>query len=322
MEKLSDLFTKIGIVASDVVILIFLILKLCCLPSTLFEIYFLLFLLIYFTLFYFFYDKTKPYIGTLKLISYLFIITLIFIVFVQFMKFSVLVWLYPTILSAYFILRIRYAIIVSTMAILFIFLFFIKHYICFYDFMNLEIAIFVFSAFSYFVFRAVMKYEIKRILHERKLKTLSERDYLTGIYNRRKFFELAYKLNNKSALIMMDLDHFKQINDTYGHDTGDEVLKKFTELVKSHIRKEDIFARIGGEEFVLIIRNANEKTAFDIAEKIRKRIESADINGIRFTVSLGVTLYDVHENIFQALKRADKALYKAKKSRNTVVMEV
>jgi diguanylate cyclase (GGDEF)-like protein len=186
-----------------------------------------------------------------------------------------------------------------------------------YDFLNFGSALIVFSVFSFYIFKLVEKYQKMRDEKEEMLKSMAQIDTLTGIYNRRKFFELAKEINNPSALILMDLDKFKLINDTYGHHIGDLVLKEFANTVSTSIRKNDIFARIGGEEFALILPNITEYEAIKVAENLRKKIEDLNINGLKFTISMGVTTFH-DEEITEALKRADKALYKAKKVRNRV----
>ena len=118
----------------------------------------------------------------------------------------------------------------------------------------------------------------------------------------------------------MDIDHFKLINDTYGHLTGDTVLKEFTNFCKNNIRKTDTFARWGGEEFVILMSETNIKEAKEMCEKLRIGIENLKIDDLpNITASFGLTQMlsnDTQENFF---KRADKALYVAKNSgRNRV----
>jgi diguanylate cyclase (GGDEF)-like protein len=163
-----------------------------------------------------------------------------------------------------------------------------------------------------------MKYDAIRREKEKTLINIAEKDYLTGIYNRRKFFHSIKKLEEKSALLLMDLDNFKKINDTYGHDTGDKVLKAYTSVIMENIRKEDIFARIGGEEFVLVLKNVSDKEkVYQIAEKLRELISKREVENVNFTVSIGVTLFLPNkEDIKDVLKRADIALYEAKRYKN------
>lgn len=163
---------------------------------------------------------------------------------------------------------------------------------------------------------------IERRKIEAELEHLATIDPLTSIYNRRKFNEvLAYELRRDErypaglSFIVCDMDNFKAINDDYGHNTGDEVLKLFAELVSNCIRTTDTFARWGGEEFVLLLPEAGFETAIQIAEKIRQEVETTRFSKVdQVTVSFGVTQFlegDTEDTLF---KRADKALYKAKQN--------
>lgn len=154
------------------------------------------------------------------------------------------------------------------------------------------------------------------------LEFLVNHDTLTSVYNRKYFNEaLKYELkrNNRYeqelSLILFDIDHFKSINDTYGHDIGDEVLKEMTKAINDNIRNHDIFARIGGDEFSIILPHTDINAAYTLSERLRKAIEDHDFKLIdSITLSLGVTngeKKDTNETIF---KRADIALYEAKKS--------
>lgn len=148
---------------------------------------------------------------------------------------------------------------------------------------------------------------------------LANIDDLTQTRNRRSFFEKSKYLIKEStgftSLIMIDVDYFKSINDTYGHVIGDIVLKKLSELIKKNIRKEDIFGRVGGEEFALTIPNVDLSTGPRIAEELRKKINKYEINidnkVLKISCSFGVvTLKDT--TIDEMYKYADEALYKAK----------
>jgi diguanylate cyclase (GGDEF)-like protein len=119
------------------------------------------------------------------------------------------------------------------------------------------------------------------------------------------------------GVIMFDIDNFKKINDTYGHDTGDKVLKTLAQTVKKIIRKNDYFIRYGGEEFLLILPYSEPKSTKKVAEKIRKEIEklslSIDNRKLKFTVSMGISkLKPEDKTIMDAIKRADERLYRAK----------
>ncbi len=157
-------------------------------------------------------------------------------------------------------------------------------------------------------------------------------DPLTGALNRRALIrvgentvENAKIKNMPLSIILIDLDFFKNINDTYGHDTGDIVLKDFANTVKNIISKRDIVIRLGGEEFLIILPGADIDKAVEIAEKIRKTVESKSLkingNEIKYTISAGVEkLTDEDSNIFDLIVKADKKLYEAKRmGRNKVV---
>ncbi len=154
-------------------------------------------------------------------------------------------------------------------------------------------------------------------------------DSLTQIYNREAFSRFVdakidnYKYHrNNFVLAILDIDHFKKVNDTYGHLAGDEVLKKLAYLVKTHIRKNDVFARYGGEEFVLLLDVDMEKSKY-VIEHLRASIEKERFDDVgNITCSFGLTEYKKNDNIKSMLKRADEALYRAKESgRNRVCQE-
>ena len=123
------------------------------------------------------------------------------------------------------------------------------------------------------------------------------------------------------SLVMVDVDFFKKINDTYGHGVGDKVLVNISELFLSLLRDEDIVCRWGGEEFVILLPSANLKDALSLAEKLRGRIEMMEIETVhKVTASFGVTQVRVDDDLKSAVDRADSALYRAKNAgRNCVV---
>lgn len=169
-------------------------------------------------------------------------------------------------------------------------------------------------------------------LISQKLRVTSATDPLTGAYNRRYFFDTIDKLlfsqrstDASLSLIMIDIDYFKQINDRYGHPAGDEVLKALTILTKRLLRDADLFARFGGEEFVIALPNAALADAVDIAQRLCEQVRAASFGqsgeAIAVTVSCGVAQYsDCDGDIDDVIKRADAALYLAKEQgRNRVV---
>jgi diguanylate cyclase (GGDEF)-like protein len=161
------------------------------------------------------------------------------------------------------------------------------------------------------------------------LEFLASRDSMTGAYNRRKFFELAHPMfasaKDHFYLAMMDIDHFKKVNDTYGHDAGDMVIKYVAKTIVSFLPKHAIFARIGGEEFVVLLSGGTQEAAKDNFETIRKAVASLpiDYNGhqIEVTISTGVVLKnDTIHSVDDLIKQSDLALYDAKNGgRNKVI---
>jgi diguanylate cyclase (GGDEF)-like protein len=141
-------------------------------------------------------------------------------------------------------------------------------------------------------------------------------------------FKRAKALHTDFSVIFFDLDHFKNVNDTYGHDAGDFVLKEITSLIRtSHLRPKDIFARYGGEEFVILLSNTGSKAATELAEKIRAAVETHAFvyEGKRLPVTTSLGVAELRAGIESAqtlIKSADKALYSAKTSgRNRVVAD-
>ncbi|WP_172658826.1 sensor domain-containing diguanylate cyclase [Halarcobacter ebronensis] len=165
---------------------------------------------------------------------------------------------------------------------------------------------------------------------KKRFEILANKDYLSDLYNRRALFEISDKLisltkreKTEISLLLFDLDKFKNINDTYGHKIGDEVIKTFAKLLKEKRRKSDIAARIGGEEFAILLPTTKLKDAYNIAEKIRKETEQLQIEdnrlNINFTVSCGVVSLENETKFDALLVKADKKLYEAKRAgRNRV----
>lgn len=155
---------------------------------------------------------------------------------------------------------------------------------------------------------------------ERGLLKMATTDALTGIGNRRLFEEIfqAHQALGKRYdvtlfLLLFDIDNFKSINDTFGHNVGDSVLKELTELVSRSIRKSDIFVRWGGEEFAILLRYSDPTTVMKIAEQIRQQIDKNSFETIvHVTCSFGMTYIQPGETLAQVFERADKALYRAK----------
>ncbi len=175
--------------------------------------------------------------------------------------------------------------------------------------------------------------EFELIEREQKYRELSILDNLTNLYNSRHFHrELDRALENSKrydhgfSLCFLDLDHFKYINDTYGHSFGDKVLEAFGMLVRSSLRTLDSAYRYGGEEFTVLMQSVPAEGAAVFAERLRKNLENHTFpldNGDKFsvTVSIGITSYIAKDDSKTILERADKALYSAKRGgRNRMVI--
>ncbi len=181
---------------------------------------------------------------------------------------------------------------------------------------------------------ARIKTQIRRKKYQDALKnsyrtsvSMAITDQLTGLYNRhyldmhmKNMVQQARENQKPLSLLIMDMDHFKHVNDTYGHDVGDEVLKQLAEVIMGSIRSADTAARLGGEEFVLLMPETEASAAYDVADRMRAKIEayefkvSHEVGIIHKTLSIGMsTLKLVGEDSAQELvKRADKSLYEAK----------
>ncbi|CAB5660535.1 diguanylate cyclase [Comamonas aquatica] len=163
-------------------------------------------------------------------------------------------------------------------------------------------------------------------------RELASRDPLTGVLNRRHMLELMHLEQRRCLrgqrtmlLAQMDIDHFKQINDTHGHGVGDLALMTFTQVVRENIRSSDVLARWGGEEFVLLLSDTHLDGALLTLERVRAAVEAAEVEGgppgLRMTVSMGLAEHQPGEAVELTLDRADKALYAAKHAgRNRVAL--
>lgn len=159
------------------------------------------------------------------------------------------------------------------------------------------------------------------------LEELATTDHLTKAHNRRYFFEIAYysiehakRYGEPVSIILFDADNFKTINDTYGHQAGDEVLIQLVKICQKIVRKSDIFARYGGEEFVILMPKTNKETAYKIAERLRTKIAKAALkhqyDPVTLTISLGIAHWSGQDDIGldELVAKADKALYQAKQA--------
>lgn len=163
-----------------------------------------------------------------------------------------------------------------------------------------------------------------------ELENLSYTDELTGLPNRRGLKEkgrmkvlAARRFDQRLACAALDIDHFKKVNDTHGHDVGDLVLQKVASVLRANSRSSDVLARMGGEEFVVLLDDASPEVAVMLAERIRERIAEAVVEfgdqKLSVTASIGVAIYDSKMSLQMLIKQADVALYQAKHSgRNRV----
>lgn len=163
-----------------------------------------------------------------------------------------------------------------------------------------------------------------KVIAEEKLKFLADTDELTGLYNRRYFkkavqveLERARRYGQGFSLVMLDIDNFKSINDTYGHDAGDAVLQQVSHVLQKRLRQVDVLGRLGGEEFCMMLPGTFPEDAVHLAEEVRKKIEETPFKvtgrDIYLTISLGVTAYrEGITDVDMLLKMVDKAMYNAK----------
>ncbi len=186
--------------------------------------------------------------------------------------------------------------------------------------------------------QTVFKFQYQDALEEsfqRKLFDSAVKDGLTGCYNKKYFIDrietdFAYAKRHRTplTLLIFDIDHFKKINDTHGHPTGDHVLKELAALVKRTVRNEDVLARFGGEEFVVLMRDVDDTKALVLAERLRRLVEQTNIEfegkRIPVTISVGIGTLSSNQNppiqdSADLVNRADQYLYKAKRGgRNRV----
>ncbi len=181
--------------------------------------------------------------------------------------------------------------------------------------------------------RARVKIQLEHQEMIDKLEYLASHDPMTGIYNRRKFFELANRkfTDNPENLYaaMMDIDNFKKINDTYGHPTGDLVIKAVTGVISENIDDNSVLGRLGGEEFAVVCHHSSQEQVVARLESIREKVEQLEVRNekdelIRCTISEGIAKTDATtKNLDELLNRADEMLYKAKGSgRNKAIFRI
>ena len=192
---------------------------------------------------------------------------------------------------------------------------------------EINIAVIVSFLSSLFVYFYVLYFHMKKDGEVAVLKKINVHDHLTNLYNRRYLDKLlagAYAENAGFSVIMLDIDHFKRINDNYGHDKGDDVLRTFARIMADSVRAGDYCARFGGEEFMILLLNSELRDAVKAAMRIKERIAKTDISGVgHITASMGVVEFDKEEDcdVEGLIKNVDELLYTAKENgRNRIVL--
>ena len=238
-----------------------------------------------------------------------------------------MIWFYLLILVAYMINSKTSAIFYTLASIVIILTtnFFVELQLSQVSINSTVLGLIIGSLLSYIYTNKITQYENSLKEQNSNLSVLASTDYLTGTMNRRMFneiseryFQTAQKDNLSLTLLLLDLDHFKKINDTYGHQVGDKLLILFVETTKNILTKSDIFARVGGEEFTILLSQMNRKDAYDLAEKIRKEVENISIKykgqNVFVRTSIGITQNSTTDSSFDDIfSRSDMALYQAKK---------
>lgn len=223
-----------------------------------------------------------------------------------------LYWVYSTLLATFFLIGVRSAWLIASVVVVLLF-------VTNESFgSNAERWSFVVTAFMMCCFAAT--FAIRSRLQHALLLELATIDALTGIANRRSLDEEMHILvadaerhDKRPGLLLMDLDFFKRVNDTHGHDVGDDVLKRFVDLILAQTRASDRLFRFGGEEFVLLVGDSKRESLSYQAEKLRYVVEnSLAVKGESITVSIGMALWLPGEAAEAWLRRADQALYQAK----------
>lgn len=177
--------------------------------------------------------------------------------------------------------------------------------------------------------RSLYRFHTSELKAKRNLENLSRIDELTQLYNRRALnerlveeFEKFYRYKDTFSIAILDIDNFKKINDTFGHNIGDIVLKEISKTLSSELRKTEVLGRWGGEEFIILFPHTEAHSALEASEKIRKLIEQYEFTAVgAVTSSFGVAQYQDKMSIEELLANADKALYEAKHTgKNKVVL--
>ncbi|MES2352617.1 MAG: GGDEF domain-containing protein [Pseudomonadota bacterium] len=231
---------------------------------------------------------------------------------------SLVYWVYPTMIAAFFVLRPRAALTINSVSLAGLVAILLPQ-LELLNLLTIVVTIVLVNLFAYI-------FADRTGLQNRALHTAVELDFLTGVGNRRALDrKLAAHAEERrphleSSLLLLDLDHFKQVNDLFGHAAGDEALKRLCEVMRQHTRASDRIFRYGGEEFAIIASGAGLSAAARLAEGLRGAVAGAPlVPGHPVTVSIGVTYMDKSTGPADWLMRADKMLYAAKQGgRNAV----
>ncbi|MFZ6712234.1 GGDEF domain-containing protein [Undibacterium sp. TC9W] len=231
-------------------------------------------------------------------------------------------WVYPTMIAAFFILRAKEALMINSISLI-VLIVILHKAMQLLDLSSLVVTLVLINLFSYI-------FSDRTSLQHFELNQQAEKDFLTGAGNRRAFDKQLQTICAKDevhtdvCILILDLDHFKRINDQFGHMVGDQVLIQFCALLRSRIRTADCFFRYGGEEFVVIAMGADDIAAARFAEELRTLVEKAQLlRDYPVTVSIGVAKKIAGEDGQAWFQRADTMLYEAKLAgRNAVRVAV
>ncbi|NOR51574.1 MAG: diguanylate cyclase [Gammaproteobacteria bacterium] len=244
-----------------------------------------------------------------------------------------LVWFLITVIVSHLVVGRRFGLFIVALSILIVLS---SNYLFGINFTGLTLSTFIISLLVSSLIlisynEKITSYEMELFQQNKELKDLVNRDALTGIMSRRYFLDMANhyfsaSLRNRApiSLIMLDIDHFKQINDSYGHYVGDQMLNLFSETISGFMRQSDIFGRIGGEEFGIVLFETDTVGAQVLAEKLLKAIEEVNYMegevSINMTTSIGVgERLDEDSRFEQLMIRTDRALYQSKdRGRNCI----
>ena len=231
---------------------------------------------------------------------------------------SLVYWVYPTMIASYFVLRPRVALAINSVSLLFL-IGVLTMQLEVVNLLTIVVTILLVNLFAYI-------FAHRTGLQNKELHTAVELDFLTGVGNRRalerRLTEHAQERRPQleASLLLLDLDHFKQVNDQFGHAAGDQALIRLCDLMRHHTRSSDRIFRYGGEEFAIIASGASLTSARHLAEELRKAVESAVLlENHPITISIGLAYMDKRRTPAEWLDCADKMLYAAKQGgRNAV----